>query len=140
MAVRGAMRRNYMPLVMQEHPNRDAASTFNDYTVMSDNPEPYLANAIDQVQSHYGPATQALGNVMARRFELRNPGHETTNRRLMSIFGNMQNAARRSGVDPNDVGAVLDFAIQRDRSEETAGAVDMIRQMMVDRGGDFGGR
>lgn len=86
----------------------------------------------------YQPAINALGNVMARRYELRGRtdpaiAAELDATRLQRIYDGMAAGASQNGVDYRDRDAVLSWALQNDPSPETRGAVERLRSMRPGR-------
>jgi hypothetical protein len=121
-----------MPEVIEEHPNRPLADWFDRVTMLSDNP-PNMAgdNAARRVQDHYSGAINAVGDVMARRAELRNArGDGEMSAQLTRILEGMREAARQAGVDPSDTIAVLRHAERTDPTDSTMEAAAAIRSFL----------
>jgi hypothetical protein len=69
--LRGAADRNYMPDVIDDHPNVDVSKAYDIGTNYAEGWGAEGQRIADRAYGQSGPAIRALGNVMARRYELR---------------------------------------------------------------------
>lgn len=96
-AIVSAGPRPNMPQVIAEHPNRATANFYDQTTLLSETSSPLGARAADKVQTMYGPAFRAAGDVMARRAEVRAAQTETARAAATRASGDMKRTNTMGG-------------------------------------------